>query len=126
MPRRSEKTASDHQANDGTSAGHASDSDRRRFRRLTTLMNGRLFFAAKGTDGVVLDVSINGVKFRTDDNLPLGAPVTLSLAGSVHFGGEVAWRQGNILGVRFSKSPERVAEALSAMMPLQYLQRAAA
>ena len=104
----------------------AGASDRRRFRRLTTLINGRLFFASKGADGVVLDVSINGVKFRTDDDLPLGAPVTLSLAGSVHFGGEVTWRQGNILGVRFSKSPERVAETLSAMMPLQYLQQAAA
>ena len=100
--------------------------ERRRFKRLTTVINGRLFFAAERADGVVLDVSVNGIKFKTHGNMPLGAPVTLSLAGTVHFGGEVVWRQGNVLGVSFSKAPEQVAQIMAAMLPPDHLQSATA
>lgn len=122
MPQKIETTASDHQPSHGNTPTPASMRERRRFKRLTTVINGKLFFAAERAEGVVLDVSVNGVKFKTDIDMPLGAPVTLSLAGSVHFGGEIAWRHGKVLGVRFSKAPERVAEVLSAMMPPEYLQ----
>lgn len=126
MPKKSQTAENDHKPGYDQSNARSNTSERRRFRRLTTVINGNLFCAAEAAKGVILDLSLNGVKIKTDLDPPRGAPVTLTLGGSVHFGGEVAWRHGNFLGVSFSKSPERIAEILAPMMPPQYLQYDAA
>jgi hypothetical protein len=95
--------------------------NRRRYQRHTTVMQGRLFFADTRADGVVLDVSLNGVKIRANERLPLGAPVTLAIAGSVYLGGEIIWRQGNVMGVAFAKAPEHIAKLMAAFLPVNCL-----
>lgn len=99
--------------------------DRRRYQRHTTIMQGRLFFAETRAEGIILDISINGVKMRVDTLLPLGAPVTLAIAGSVYIGGEVIWRQGNVLGVTFAKAPEHLAHLMAAFLPVACLHQEA-
>ncbi len=94
-------------------------SERRRFKRTGTFIRARLFAADERHDGVVLDVLVNGVKVRLDAPPALGGPVILALAGSVHFGGEVAWRQGNIVGITFMQRPEQLAEMMVAVLPGQ-------
>jgi len=95
--------------------------ERRRFERHGTLIRARLISANRRHDGVVLDVSVNGVKMRLDTPPAPGAPVILALAGSVHFGGEVAWRQGNLAGIAFLERPEQLAEVMAAAWPGQTL-----
>ena len=43
--------------------------------------------------------------------------IMMALAGSVHFGGEVIWRQGDVVGLRFHRQPEKVAEAFAGVLP---------
>ena len=100
-------------------ASPAAFSERRRFKRTNSFIRARLFLADERCDGVVLDVSVNGVKMRLDVPPALGAPVSLALAGSVHFGGEVAWRQGNTIGITFMQRPEQLAELMTTLLPGQ-------
>ena len=48
----------------GTRSTPTRPRERRRFRRLTTLMRARLFFLDQRIDAVLLDVSVSGVKLR--------------------------------------------------------------
>ena len=100
-------------------ASPGASGERRRFKRTDTFIRARLLSADERLDGVVLDVSLNGVKMRLDAPPALGGPVTLALAGSVHFGGEVAWRQGNIVGITFMQRPEQFAEVMATVLPGQ-------
>ncbi len=90
---------------------------RRRFKRTATIMAGKLLCSGNAVEGVVLDVSVNGVRIQAGDLVELRTPVTLVLAGSVHFGGQVVWRHGSVLGIRFSEQPEKVAEIMAALLP---------
>ncbi|WP_422367340.1 PilZ domain-containing protein [Pelagibius sp.] len=96
--------------------------DRRRFIRAATVLKARLLTKAGSMDGTVLDASLNGVKVWTAGNIPVGSPITLVLAGSVYFGGEVVWRRGETLGVCFHDDPEKVATIMAALLPQRCLQ----
>lgn len=109
-------------SNTETSDSTESGSDRRRFKRATTIFNGSIYIAAEKYDSVVLDVSVTGVKIKAQGDLPLGAPVTLSLAEKVLFGGEVMWHDGKTVGVRFTKTPEKVACIMAGLLPPSYLE----
>ena len=97
-------------------------SDRRRFKRATTIFNGSLYLAAERYDSLVLDVSVTGVKVKAQSDIPLGSPVTLALAEKVNFGGEVVWNDGKTVGVRFTKTPEKVAGIMAGLLPHSYLE----
>lgn len=96
--------------------------ERRRFIRTTTILKARLLTRHGGVDGTVMDASLNGVKVWTSGNIPVGSPVTLVLAGAVHFGGEVVWRRGETLGICFRDDPEKVAAIMAALLPQRCLQ----
>lgn len=96
--------------------------DRRRFIRAATVLKARLLTKAGSMDGTVLDASLNGVKVWTAGNIPVGSPITLVLAGSVYFGGEVVWRRGETLGICFHDDPEKVATIMAALLPQRCLQ----
>ena len=70
----------------------------------------------------MLDVSVNGVKIKLEEELSIGTDVKLAFAGSVFFGGQIAWCQGNTVGVRFEKQPEKVAQIMAAFLPLGCLE----
>jgi predicted O-methyltransferase YrrM len=95
--------------------------ERRRFKRLTTVMRARLFFLDQRIDAILLDVSVSGVKLRAEAPLPLGVPVTLEMADNVYFGGEVLWRQGPVVGIDFAKQPRQVARIMAAFLPAGHL-----
>ncbi len=108
--------------NSNTDGSVASPSDRRQFKRATTVLNGNLYMASEKFPSVVLDLSVSGVRLKAKGDLPLGAPVTLALAGKVHLGGEVIWRQGDTVGMSLNKTPEAVASIMAGMLPLSYLE----
>lgn len=105
----------------GTTSTPTRPRERRRFRRLTTLMRARLFFLDQRIDAVLLDVSVSGVKLRAEAHLELGAPVTLAIAGKVYLGAEVVWRQGPVVGIDFAKQPRQVARIMAAFLPAGHL-----
>lgn len=96
--------------------------ERRRFIRAATVLKARLLTSGGTVEGTVLDASLNGVKIAVDGDLPVGSKVTLILAGSVHFGGEVVWRRGETLGLCFRDEPEKVAAIMAALLPQRCLQ----
>jgi len=96
--------------------------DRRRFIRAATVLNARLLTPAGTLEGTVLDASLNGVKLWASAEIAIGTPVTLVLAGSVHFGGEVVWRRDETLGICFRDDPEKVAVIMAALLPQRCLQ----
>ncbi len=91
--------------------------ERRGKTRIGAALNGSLRFGPElTTDCEVLDVSVTGVKVQLTDTVPLNSDVTLILPGSVHFGGEVMWRHGLMVGLKFRNSPEKIAERLSGFL----------
>lgn len=96
--------------------------ERRRFIRAATVLKARLITGQGAVEGTVLDASLNGVKVWTSADIPVGTEVTLVLAGTVHFGGEVVWRRGETLGLCFRDDPEKVATIMAALLPQRCLQ----
>lgn len=100
----------------------ASSAERRRFIRATTVLKARLLTPQGTVEATVLDASLNGVKLWAGADVPIGTRVTLLLAGAVHFGGEVAWRRDETLGLCFREEPEKVAAIMAALLPQRCLQ----
>lgn len=103
-------------AQDGSAA------ERRQFIRAATVLKARLVTEQATVEGTVMDASLNGVKVWVAGDVPVGSKVTLILAGSVHFGGEVVWRLGETLGICFQDEPEKVATIMAALLPQRCLQ----
>ncbi len=91
--------------------------ERRQHKRATTLINGTVLSNQGNVEGIVLDLGVSGVKIQVAEPLPLRSRVTLALAGSVHLGGEVVWRHGRKMGVRFTDQPQRNAGIMAAFLP---------
>ena len=96
--------------------------ERRQFIRAATVLKARLVTEQATVEGTVMDASLNGVKIWVAGDVPVGSKVTLILAGSVHFGGKVAWRLGETLGICFQDEPEKVATIMAALLPQRCLQ----
>ncbi|WP_085901421.1 PilZ domain-containing protein [Kiloniella majae] len=91
--------------------------ERRGKARIGAALSGSLKFGPElSTNCEVVDVSVTGVKVQLADTVPLNSEVTLILPGSVHFGGEVMWRHGLQVGLKFRNSPEKIAERLSGFL----------
>jgi hypothetical protein len=91
--------------------------ERRNYKRAAVIMNASLFCGERCLKGVVLNASINGVKIKLQEPLALDTAVTLVLAGSVHFGGKVTWRRGNVMGIHFTGNPRTAAELMAGILP---------
>src|SRR3546814_7504856 len=100
----------------------ASSAERRRFIRAAAVLRARLLTPQGTVEATVLDASLNGVKLWTSANVPVGTRVTLLLAGAAHFGGEIAWRRDETLGLCFRDEPEKVASIMAALLPQRCLQ----
>src|SRR3546814_3106673 len=92
----------------------SSSAERRRFIRAAAVLRARLLTPQGTVEATVLDASLNGVKLWTSANVPVGTRVTLLLAGAAHFGGEIAWRRDETLGLCFRDEPEKVASIMAA------------
>ncbi len=103
-------------------ASATSMAERRHYKRHAMIMRARLISGSRRWDCKALDVSINGVRAKTESPPAIGTAVTLALAGSVHFGGTVAWQKSKEFGITFANQPQKVAEIMAAFLPLDCLQ----
>lgn len=86
--------------------------EQRRFERATVLWAGSLVSGDLVFECVIVNVSVGGAMVRTDGASQCRSPVVLR---STHFGelaGEISWRKGNELGIRFLDDAGTVAGRL--------------
>lgn len=92
-------------------------SNRRRHRRVHVLFSGALVSADRTAPGLILDISIGGARLQLKERFDPRSAVILRLARSVDFPAEVAWRAGDVLGLRFQDRPARIAGTLAGLLP---------
>ena len=100
----------------------ASDDDRsrherRRHKRAHVLFSGRLFSGKKGIEGLVLDLSANGVRIQFAEPVATNTATTLRLANSVDIAVEVAWQEERCLGLRFREMPAQISSIFAGLLP---------
>lgn len=84
--------------------------EKRKFKRMPTLLSGCLMDGDRNADVVVLDVSVNGAKLRVPADFECSATVNLKIDRFGTFPADVIWREGNRLGLKFVDSPETIAQ----------------
>ncbi len=92
------------------------ESNRRRFKRATTLFSGSVLCGDRSIDVVVLDVSVNGAKVRLDETLGPENNVKLRIDRLGEFRAEVVWRKDMRIGLKFLDPPDEIAR----LMPGQF------
>ena len=102
-------------------AGRAKDQpswqDRRRCPRRHVLWSGRLHTGAQDHDGIILDLSASGAMLRLTEPAAVPASVTVSAERFGTLRARVVWQQRNVVGLRFSETPRRVARAVGGSAP---------
>lgn len=88
-----ELRAKDSQAEDGR--------NRRSVERKPVRLPGRLFYEGGEEDCTVYDVSPQGANVSASNNVPINQPIRLKLTQHGEFVGQVVWRKGDRMGVRF-------------------------
>jgi len=100
-----------------TAANGPTASERRQFKRAHFLFKGEIVTDDQEVGGHVLDLSVNGARFRFKDAADAAAEMTLRLAGGVDFRVRTAWRRGNIVGLTFQDAPERISALFAGLLP---------
>lgn len=104
-----------------TPSSHEQPPERRSFRRIHTILSGRLTSGERVSNGVVLDLSVSGARVHMAEPSPLGDTVTMHIARLGEFKGKVMWRASNMLGLRFADHPIQVSQLMAGLMPQECL-----
>ena len=96
-----------------------SQSDRRDHKRTHVLFSGQLFSGDRSATGILFDLSAGGARMRLAEPLEANSAITLRLAKKLDFHVEVAWRNGQMLGLKFRESPTKIAATLAGLLPSQ-------
>ena len=103
--------------------------ERRNFSRNSILLTGVLLYRDGIEDCVVRDLSVNGAMISVANAPAQGSSVTLEIARVGGFRGrekdivgrglcaEVAWRNKDHVGLRFTGRPHEVAETMAGLLP---------
>lgn len=90
--------------------------ERRHHRRTHVLFSGRLISGDRSASGVLFDISAGGARMRISEPLEPRSALTLRLASRLDFHVEVAWREGNMIGLKFREAPARIAATLAGLL----------
>jgi len=85
--------------------------ERQRFTRRSVLIAAKLCIDDHMADCDVIDLSAGGAKVAVRKRFPANAKICL-LIDDYQFHGQIAWRDGDNLGLQFSEDPELVAPAI--------------
>ena len=85
--------------------------ERQRFTRRSVLIAAKLCMGDHMADCDVIDLSAGGAKVAVRERFPDNAKICL-LIDDYQFHGQIAWRDGDSLGLQFSEDPELVAPAI--------------
>ncbi len=93
--------------------------NRRQHERKETELRGTLLVNGSSVACDVLDISAGGGRLRSVEPLDHDGALTLRIEGFGEFPGDIAWKRGQSLGMRFRDDPEKVAEVLTAILVYQ-------
>ncbi|MCZ4280453.1 PilZ domain-containing protein [Kiloniella laminariae] len=98
--------------------------DQRRFQRISVLWNGECSSEDSGMSSkcVIFDISVNGVRARFEQGLAVGTRLVINISNGVQFISEVVWSRGQVVGLRFKDSPEKLASIMAGILPLRCLE----
>lgn len=86
--------------------------DRRKYRRLSTLLSGTLYIGPDEIPCIVDSVSAGGAGVVARKPLGAQAVVALHITGHGMFPGRVVWRQDSRIGIKFYDTPANCARFL--------------
>ncbi len=102
---------------------HTGEDDQRRYKRVSVLWSGGYSDAA-GTEQefLIYDVSVNGIRAKFDHVVEIGAKLVIKIAGGVQLLSEVVWSKGEVVGLRFKDSPDKLASIMAGVLPMECLE----
>ncbi len=89
----------------------------RKATRIQVLWNGSLHAGERSSACRIVDVSLDGAKAQVTNPSDIPSPVTLKIDRFGEFHCEIAWREGDCLGLRFLGDRETVAETIGRAVP---------
>ncbi|MFQ5774671.1 MAG: PilZ domain-containing protein [Kiloniellaceae bacterium] len=95
--------------------------ERRRHKRAHVLFAACLLSGDRLAGALVRDVSAGGAKLQLTEGFDPFSAVTLRMARSVDFHVKIAWRKGNLLGLRFREGHAHIASTLAGLLPAEAL-----
>ena len=98
-------------------AGRFSGTNRRRYRRTSSLFSGTLVVDNQVLKCLVMNLSVGGAHVRADQCLPVGVSVTLTISRFGASRGKVVWVFDKLLGIDFDDDPEKIAGLVGAALP---------
>jgi len=96
----------------------AASTDRRTHKRTHVLFSGCLVSGDRSAKGILFDISAGGARVCLAEPLDSCSAITLRLADKIDFHVEVAWRQGQMLGLKFREAPAKISATLAGLLPL--------
>jgi hypothetical protein len=106
--------AGDHMLGARRSTG-ASGAERRRYARINTTLDARIFADYQCSECKVVDLACNGARIKPRD-LFMPRTVSLQIPGIGTVSAEVVWRRKGQVGLEFRKAPERLMNAIVTFM----------
>lgn len=95
--------------NDGSGA----EDNKRQHRRTHVLIGGTIRQGSASFECIIKDLSASGAQIETDRPIPARGPsFTLDINRAGSFGSELAWRNGNRMGMVFLQKPGNVAKRI--------------
>lgn len=91
--------------------------ERRRHKRASILLTGRLFSGDRAVHGLLYDLSSGGARIKLSEPLNANSAITLRLAGAVDFHVEAVWEKDKVLGLKFRETPELISSIFAGLLP---------
>jgi hypothetical protein len=91
---------------------------RRRYERITVMWSGTLTVGRRGIGCIVWNISAGGATVQVEIPIVVSSvTATLETARLGQLRAKVVWNRGDLVGLRFSEKPQKVARALGITLP---------
>lgn len=91
---------------------------RRRYERITVMWSGTLTVGRHGIGCIVRNISAGGATVQVEIPIVVSSvTATLETARLGQLRAKVVWNRGDLVGLRFSEKPQKVARALGITLP---------
>lgn len=91
---------------------------KRRYERITVMWSGTLTVGRRGIGCIVRNISAGGATVQVE--IPIVVSSVTAILETARLGqlrAKVVWNQGDLVGLRFSEKPQKVARALGITLP---------
>lgn len=91
---------------------------KRRYERITVMWSGTLTVGRRGIGCIVRNISAGGATVQVEIPIVVSSvTATLETARLGQLRAKVVWNRGDLVGLRFSEKPQKVARALGITLP---------